>query len=108
MHIRTLLILAFTLLPLSALAYHVPGHAGRDFAWFIRVITDLIRVLIIFIFALTFLTLIWSVIKGWIIGGGEPEGIESGKKIVLAGIIALIVMCSIWGILYLLQRSLFG
>lgn len=95
-------------LPITALAYHTAGHTAKDFAWVIKVLTDLIRILIVFVFALTFLVFTWSIIKGWIIGGGEPEGIESGKKTIVAGIIALVVMTSIWGILYLLQKSLFG
>lgn len=106
MRFSGLLITAITIAPFAALAFHVPGHA-ENFAGFVRVLLNIIRILIIFIFALTFLTFAWSIIKAWIIGGGEPESIESGKKIVMAGIIALGIMCSIWGILYMLQRSFF-
>ncbi len=80
----------------------------RDFRGLVSIITNIISTLIIVIFALTFLAFVWGIIKGWIIQGGDPEGVESGKKVVVAGIVAFVVMCSLWGILYLLQNSLFG
>ncbi len=81
--------------------------APRDFKGLVAIVTNLISTLIVFIFALTFLVFMWGVIKSWIIGGGDTEGVESGKKVVVTGIIALVVMSSIWGILYLLQTSFF-
>jgi len=93
-----------TILPNIAGAVTAP----RDFRGLVGIITDIISTLIILIFALTFLVFMWGVIKSWIIGGGDTEGVESGKKVVVTGIIALVVMSSIWGILYLLQTSFFG
>jgi hypothetical protein len=100
---------AILLLPFVVSASHIPGHiAGHNFAWFVGEIINLIELFIVFIFALTFLAIIWGVIKYWIIQGGEPESVESGKKIVFAGIIGLVVMVSIWGIIYLLKSSFFN
>ena len=82
--------------------------APTNFKSFVALITGIIGKLILFIFALTFLAFMWGVIKGWIIQGGNEEGIESGKKVVFAGIIGFVVMVSVWGILKLLQSSLFG
>ena len=82
--------------------------APTNFKSFVALITGIIGKLVLFIFALTFIAFMWGVIKGWVIQGGNEEGVENGKKMVLAGIIGFVVMVSIWGILHMLQRSLFG
>ncbi len=103
---RTLYIaILITMLP--TLAFSASVGAPKDFQGLVGIITNIISTLILLVFALTFLTLMWGIIKSWIIGGGDTEAVESGKKIVLTGIIALVIMSSIWGILYLLQSSLF-
>ncbi|MCF7815574.1 MAG: hypothetical protein K9M10_02350 [Candidatus Pacebacteria bacterium] len=94
------------LLPFGVFAASV--KAPRDFKGLVGVVTDLISTIIVLIFALTFLVFMWGIIKNWVIKRGEAEAVESGKKIVVTGIIALVVMSSIWGILYLLQSSFFG
>ncbi len=99
-------VLITSLLPAATLAATVA--TPRDFKGFVGIITNIIGTLIILVFALTFLAFMWGVVKGWIINGGDADGIESGKNVVMSGIIALVVMTSVWGILYLLQTSLFG
>ncbi len=101
-----LLYTAFIIATLPGIAIAAVA-APRDFKGFVGIITNIISTLVVFIFALTFLVFMWGIIKNWIMGGGDTEGVESGKKIVLTGIIALVVMSSIWGILYLLQTSFF-
>lgn len=101
--IHTFLILA--LAPLMTHGANV--SAPRDFKGLVALITSIIGNLILLIFALTFLAFLWGVVKGWIIHGGDTDGVESGKNVVMTAIIALVVMSSIWGILHLLQRSLF-
>lgn len=81
--------------------------APRDFKGFVAIITNLIGTLVIVVFALTFLAFMWGVIKTWIFHGDDPESIESGKKVLFTAIIALVIMVSIWGILSMLQFSLF-
>ncbi len=81
--------------------------APRDFKGFVAIITDIIGTLVIVVFALTFLAFMWGVIKTWILHGDDPESIESGKKVLFTAIIALVIMISIWGILSMLQASLF-
>lgn len=81
---------------------------GTTFADLVNSVLDFIQLLILFIFALTFLAFLWGIIKGWIIGGGGEEGIQKGKDVVIAGIIAFVVMSSIWGIVYIFQYTLFG
>jgi len=76
---------------------------GDLVAKFISIITLLIPL----IFALTLLIVIWKVIDAWIIHGGDESKVEDGKNTIIVGIIALVVMSGIWGILSILQSSLF-
>ena len=92
------------LVPTLARAVDAPENFGD----FITIINDLIALLIPFIFGLTFLTIAWGITRSWIMGGGESKQIEEGKKIITVGIIALVVMVSIWGIIKVLQASFFG
>lgn len=66
----------------------------------------ILNALIPLIFALTLLVIVWKVVDAWIIGAGDQYKIEEGKKTVLIGVIALVVMSGIWGILGILQSSL--
>ena len=102
--IQIFLTLAF----LPFLAHGASVSAPRDFKGLVALITSIMGNLVLLIFALTFLAFLWGVVKGWIINGGDTEGVESGKNVVMTSIIALVVMSSIWGILHLLQMSLFN
>ncbi len=102
------LLSAFVLTLLTPLSFAYAAAAPGDFASLVAIVIGIIKTLIVLVFTLTFLVIIWGVVKGWIIGGGEAEGIESGKNTLFAGIVALVVMLSIWGILEILKSSLFG
>jgi uncharacterized membrane protein YdbT with pleckstrin-like domain len=101
-------ILILTLISLLPHMSFAQVFAPVDFKTFVALITNLIGILITFIFALTFLVFVWGVVKSWILKGGDTEGVESGKKLVFTGIIVLVIMCTIWGILQILKSSLFG
>lgn len=72
-------------------------------SWFLGILSLIVPLL----FGLTFLFLIWKIVETWIVSGGEPAKIEEGKKYVLIGVIALVIMSGIWGILNILRYSLF-
>ncbi len=82
--------------------------APTNFKGLVGVFMEIITVLIFLIFTLTFIVFAWGIINSWIINPGDESARENGKQIALWGIIALVVMTSIWGILYLLKSSLFG
>lgn len=98
------LLSAFVLLPSISLAADSP----LAFKNLVVKVLDFIELLISGIFVLTFLAFLWAIVKGWVIGGGGEEGIQKGKNAVIAGIVAFVVMSSIWGIVYLFQSALFG
>ena len=91
------------IVPLSAHAVSAP----TDLRDLIILLTGIINLIIPIIFVLTFLTIMWGLIKAWILGAGSSEEIDKGKKIATVGIVALVVMSSIWGILAVLQNSFF-
>jgi hypothetical protein len=92
------------LFPLITLAER--PHTFGDLVYvFLRIINN---ALIPAIFALTFLVIVWGVVKAWIISAGDEKEREKGKSLVIAGLIALVVMIGIWGILAILQSGLFG
>lgn len=80
----------------------------RNFSSLVDVFIDIISLLVPLVFSLTFIVLMWGIIKAWILNAGDTAEIEKGKKLVIVGIIVLVIMSGIWGILALLRSSLFG
>ena len=96
------------LLLLIILTPLVSSAAPETFADLVGILLELIGLMIPFIFGLTLLVLFWGITKAWIINSGDAAEIEKGKKLVVAGIIALVIMSGIWGIIGMLRSSLFG
>ena len=78
----------------------------NNFTQLVEVILNIVNLIIPLIFGITLALIIWKVTKTWIIDGGDPAGVEAGKQTVVAAVIALTVMASIWGIIRVLQSSL--
>ena len=78
-----------------------------DFKELVATFLDLIAGAVPVIFALTLLFVFWKVARAWIIGGGDPYKVEEGKKTILVGVIALVVMTSVWALVRILHDSLF-
>lgn len=79
----------------------------KDFSDLVATFIEIISLLIPLIFAVTLLVIVWKVIDAWIINGGDEAKVQEGKHTVFVGILALVVMSGIWGILAVLQSSLF-
>ena len=72
---------------------------GTKFQGIIDYATCIIgRSIIPFIFALAVLMFIWGAVKFFIIGADEETKRNEGKQFMLWGIIALVVMVSVWGL----------
>lgn len=67
----------------------------------------LISLVIPLIFGLTLLVIIWKLTDAWILHGDDATKASEGKQVALWGVIALVVMSSVWGILAVLRHSLF-
>lgn len=76
-----------------------------DFASLVDQMLEIVQSAIPLVFALTMVYVFWRIFQAWIVSG-EPQKIESGKNAVVVGIIALVVMLSLWGIIELLRSSL--
>lgn len=79
----------------------------RNFSDLVNEFINIISLLVPIIFTLTLLVIVWKVIDAWIIHGDDESKVEEGKHTLIVGIIALVVMSGIWGILAVLQYSLF-
>jgi hypothetical protein len=80
----------------------------KNFSDLVATFIEMISLLIPLIFAITLLFIVWKVIDAWIIHGGDESKVEDGKNTIFVGVIALVVMSGIWGILSILQSSLFN
>lgn len=78
----------------------------KDFNALVNAFLDIINLAIPVIFALTLAIVIWKITLAWIISR-DPKSIETGKHTLLVAVIALTVMASIWGIVRVLQSSIF-
>jgi NADH:ubiquinone oxidoreductase subunit 2 (subunit N) len=66
-------------------------------------IEDIInRVLVPLIFALAFVVFLWGVFQYFIAGASDEEKRESGKSLMIYGLIGFFVMVSVWGLVNLL------
>ena len=79
----------------------------KNFADVVDYFLNIISLIVPLIFAMTLLYIVWNIIDAWIIHGADEAKIENGRNTIMIGIIALVVMAGIWGILSMLQDSLF-
>lgn len=77
-----------------------------NFAELVNFFINIIELVIPLLFGVTLLYITWKVIDAWIIHGDGSQ-VEEGKNTIIVGVIALVVMSGIWGILSILQSSLF-
>lgn len=81
---------------------------SKGFSGFVNLVVGLIQNIIYFVFALVIIVFLWGVVKYWIVGGGDADSVEEGRDFVLAGIIGLVVMFSLWGIVRVFKSTFFG
>lgn len=80
----------------------------KNFAELVDFFIGLLSLVIPLIFSLALLFLIWKIIDAWVINADNPTKVEEGRQYALWGVLVLVVMSAIWGILALLQGSIFG
>jgi len=87
----------------TAHAYAAP----RNFSDFSYTIISLANQVTIILFTLALMGFLWGVVQT-VRSSGDAEGIATGKKIMLYGIISLFVAISLWGIIFAAKLTLFG
>ena len=91
------------LLAFSLLVLPLVSSAQSDFTNVTALLTNLkilVNNILPFIFSLALLYFFWGLAK-FVMGGGEDK--EKGKNIMIWGIVALLIMASVWGIITYLQ-----
>lgn len=68
----------------------------------------LINLAIPLIISVIFLGLVWKIFDAWVINAADEKKREEGKQTALVAVIVMVIMLSVWGIVALLQNSLFG
>jgi hypothetical protein len=98
-------------LTLSAFALSMPSivfaQQPRNFGEVVEWVADFASLLVPVIIGIAFLFIMWGLIKSWIIGGGTEEGVQTGKMVLLTGIIGLTVMVGMWGLVSLVRNAIF-
>ena len=98
-HISLAALLAF---PLSAFAQVNATNVQSLSTGLIGLINT---VLVPLIFALAFIVFIWGVFQYFIFGGHDEEKRETGKSLMLWGIIGFFIMVSVWGLVNILRGT---
>jgi predicted PurR-regulated permease PerM len=62
--------------------------------------------LIPFVMAIAFFFFIWNAVRYFIIGGTNPDAQEKAKSLAVWGILAFVVITSLWGIVNIFTDSL--
>jgi uncharacterized membrane protein YecN with MAPEG domain len=78
------------------------------FKEFTLVIIDILDLLVILIFALTFIFLSYKLLSAWVLHADNETKREEGKMYIITSVVVLFVMTSIWGIIRLLKNGFFG
>jgi hypothetical protein len=90
---------------LSALLFALPFVASaQTFGSILGVINNLVNQLIPLTMALALLAFFWGLVK-YIWSSGNEEGKADGKNIMIAGIVGLFVMVSIWGLVGIIAQT---
>jgi len=64
------------------------------------------KVLVPVVFALAFFVFIWGIFRYFIAGGHDEEARESGKQLMLWGLLGFFVMIAVWGLVNILVGTL--
>ena len=91
---------ALLLAPFAAFAQDL-GNINRLIAAIQNIVNTLLPILV----TIALLVFFWGLIK-YIREANNPEAANEGKSIMIAGIIALFVMVSVWGIVGFIGRAL--
>lgn len=90
---------------LSALLLAMPFIASaQTFSSILGVFASLVNQLIPLTMALALLAFFWGLVK-YIWSSGNEEGKADGKKIMIAGIVGLFVMVSVWGLVGIIAQT---
>ena len=82
--------------------------APTTYKGLVNEVIDIINVAITTLIAVLFVYFIWKMIDAWILHGGDQNKREEGKKYAVAAVVAMVLMITTWGIVWLIRQSVFG
>lgn len=81
---------------------------STTFAGLVGDIIGIINIVIPLLFSVLFLYLVWRVFESWILHADDENARAAGRQYATSAVIVFVLMISAWGIVRLLQSSLFG
>ncbi len=70
--------------------------------------SDIFNLAIGLIIAVVFMFIVWKIFDAWVINAADEKKREEGKQIAIVAVVVLVVVLSIWGIVRMIQLSIFG
>lgn len=62
-------------------------------------------VLVPVLFAIAFIVFLWGIVVKYIFSAGDPEKVKEGHRLILWGLIAFVVMISLWGLVNVIANT---
>lgn len=85
-----------------------PTPTPTTFGGLVNEVIGIINIIIPLLFSLLFLYLVWRVFESWVLKAGDENARVAGRQYAVSAVIVFVLMISTWGIVRLLQASLFG
>jgi hypothetical protein len=82
--------------------------SGSTFSMFVSRLLTIVDALMVMIIALIVVLFMWRLISAWILHGGDEKEVERGKQSFLVGIIVLVCVIGLWGLVIIVENTLFG
>ena len=62
-------------------------------------------ILVPVLFAVAFIVFLYGIARAYIFSGGDPEKVKDGHRLLMWGLIAFVVMISIWGLVNVVANT---
>ncbi|MEZ4104488.1 MAG: hypothetical protein R3B60_04380 [Candidatus Paceibacterota bacterium] len=83
-------------------------NTPTTFKELVNLFIGLINILIPTLLSFVFLFLVWKVFDAWVINAGDEKKREEGKRLALVAVLVVVLIISVWGIINMLRKSIFG
>jgi fumarate reductase subunit D len=93
---------------LYCLPYGQSGPTNCTFKALAESVVSVIEQLVLLIFTMALVVFLWGIVKYVFLSMGDEKKLAEGKQVMFWGVIALFVMTSVWGLVQLIQSTLFG
>ena len=100
---KKVLTLTFVALALPLVSFAAINNISDVGTFIINTINN---ILVPVLFAIAFIVFIYGVFKTFILGAGSDDAKESGKNLMLWGLIGFFVMVSVWGLVNILTGTI--